>query len=81
MPNSLDCEFGIEKVSDFKNTSTGDGMVDPAMRVMGLLEEIIDVVVLGHIALDEARGRNFSGKVFGGGCIDVAKVDVGSLLA
>lgn len=56
-------------------------MVDPSMFIVGLLEEIVEVVVFGDITLDEAGGRDFFREIFAGGLVDVTEVDVGSLLA
>lgn len=51
------------------------------MFLMSLLKELIDIVILCHIALDEAGGWNLFCEIFASGFVDVAELDLGSLLA
>jgi hypothetical protein len=52
--DALDIRAWVEPVALLEDTGTRDGVVNAAELVMCLLEELVDVVVLGHIAFHES---------------------------
>ena len=52
--HTLDRELRIVQVALLEDARAGDGMVYPAMLIVSLLEEIVDVAVSRHVTLGEA---------------------------
>ena len=57
MFDAFDRLVGIEPVAVFEYPRAGNGVVDTAVFLMCLLEEMVQVVVFRHIALNEGDVR------------------------